>query len=264
MPLGASRLNTLSRVQAAAGASGIPAVDPNLSYFLTDTSYAAQASATDAVTFAFWMRMDSTATSGEQTIFRLENGGASVIFLNFSNSNERMRYGVYNNGWFVDRVFDLPTNMHGDGNFHHFMYSRSGSSDVAYIDGSSVSTANNPGNPNKNNGDAGNHHWNNFSTGIILAESTSGGNKVDNPMTQFYLDDTYQNLATSSVRQKFYNGGAVDMGSDGTSTGLSQPIHFWIGGATDFDDDGGSYTSTWTTNGTADTDISEGDGPQFA
>lgn len=263
MPLGASRINTLSRVLAT-GPTGLAATDPNLSFFLTDTSYAAQASATNSVTLAFWMRMDSTASTGEQTVFRLENGSSSVIFLNVDNGNERIRYGVFNSSWQVDRVFDLGTGVFGDGNFHHIMYARQGSTDYAYVDGSQKTVSQNPGNTGKNNGDAGNHHWDNFSTGIILAESTGGGNKVDNPITQFYLDDGYNDLTSSSVRQKFYNGGAVDMGSDGTSSGLGQPVHFFVGGATDFASDGGTYTDNWTTNGTADTDIDESNGPQFA
>ena len=142
MPLGASRINTLSKVLAT-GPSGLAATDPNLSFFLTDTSYAAQSAATNSITLAFWMRMDTTASTGEQTVFRLENGSSSVIFLNVVNANERIRYGVFNGSWQVDRVFDLGSGVYGDGNFHHIMYVRQGTTEYAYVDGSQKTVSDN-------------------------------------------------------------------------------------------------------------------------
>jgi hypothetical protein len=58
----------------------------------------------------------------------------------------------------------------------------------------------------------------------------------------------------------------VDMGSDGTGTGLSQPLIFHTGDTTTFFNLGGDtsrFNYSNTTTGTADGDISAGDGPQF-
>ena len=77
MPLGIARLNTLSLETthpaigvSAAAATGLAMVDPNGDYVLEDESYSAGESAVDTMTFAFWMRFDASATSGEKYIFK--------------------------------------------------------------------------------------------------------------------------------------------------------------------------------------------------
>ena len=99
----------------------------------------------------------------------------------------------------------------------------------------------------------------------LLAENSGGGNKVGAFITQFFIDYNYYNLSTGSVLDKFYDDGAVDMGADGTSSGLTQPRMFHTGDTGDFFTKGGN-TGAWnygiSTTGSG-ADISADNGPQF-
>ena len=77
------------------------------------------------------------------------------------------------------------------------------------------------------------------------------------------MDNTFVDISQPSNREKFYDNGPVDMGSDGTSTGLDQPLIFHTGDTSTFATRGGDVTSfpyTVSTNGTG-IDGASSDGP---
>jgi len=84
-------------------------------------------------------------------------------------------------------------------------------------------------------------------------------------MTQIFVDNVYYNLGDTATRQKFYNSGAVDMGSDGTGSGLAQPLIFHTGDTSSILTAAGDGTFAYglSSNGSGN-DISADDGPQFA
>ena len=62
-------------------------------------------------------------------------------------------------------------------------------------------------------------------------------------VTQFFVDNTFIDITQTSNREKFYNSGLVDMGTDGTSSGLDKPLIFHTGNTNDFETKGGDTTS---------------------
>ena len=276
MPLGIARLNTLSLETthpaigvSAAAATGLAMVDPNGDYVLEDESYSAGESAVDTMTFAFWMRFDASATSGEKYIFKFEQGTSQVFALyNYGtgggqvSSNGFVRFGALVSGsWKFDMILDVG-NIHGDGNLHHVAIQKNSTTFNIYVDGvEKTSNANTFNSVNQ----SGNHiRWDLYDEAYILSSSdSSSSNNVQNPITQLWIDHVSHDLDITGIRNAFYNGGALNMGSDGTGTGLPQPMHYFEGNTTGFRNDGGSSSRSWTLVGSGVTDISSNDGPQF-
>jgi len=252
----------------SAAATGLAAVDPDHSYYLTKTSYSTSESSTNAMTVAFWMKFDDTQTVGEQTQFRFQNSSGDILFLLRNNStgggqfasNGGFRFGIVDGSWRTDILFDASA-VHGDGNWHHIMYAKNNTTHYAYLDGS-TSMPPFVNSYNSYNSSGNYTTFNDYDTGVILAESTGGANQMENAITQLYIENTFIDISNSTNRAKFYDGGAVDMGTDGTGTGLVQPLHFFVGGLSDFKTDGGTVGTSWTENGTG-IDVAAADGPQF-
>ncbi len=273
MPLGASRLNTLSRVQAVAGAAGLTATDPNESFYGYDSSVSNSSSDSRDITIALWFKDGDGSTAGANladTAFRFYHGTGGTNLLNFEYQGGRLRLIALDASvaWGFDYLIGTYNATYGngtydDGNWHHLVYSRDGSASTehVYVDGSSTSFSVNAGRqsftPNVWQGT----EWSEIS---ILAEG-NGSNKVGMGMTQIFVDNVYYNLGDTSTRQKFYNGGAVDMGSDGTGSGLAQPLIFHTGDTSSILTAAGDGTFAYglSSNGSGN-DISADDGPQFA
>jgi|TARA_R110000868_G_scaffold197002_1_gene443161 hypothetical protein len=258
---------------AAAGAAGLTATDGNESFYGYDASVSNSSSDSRDITIALWIKDGDGTTAGASladTAFRFYHGTGGTSLLNFEYQGGRMRLiGLDGSvGWTFDYMMGTYNSTYGsgtydDGNWHHLVFSRDGSASTehVYIDGASVSPTVNAGRqsftPNAWQGT----EWSQIS---ILAEG-NGSNKVGSEMTQIFIDNVYYNLSDAGTRQKFYNGGAVDMGTDGTSSGLAQPIIFHTGDTSTILDVGGDGTFTYslTENGTG-ADIDADNGPQFA
>ena len=228
-------------------------LDTDNSYYLHTSSYSNSESNTSNLTVSFWIKTDDSSTSGERYLFQFGSSNDQTFFLYNQGTgggqvgtNGFIRVGNLDGGWKYDRLFDCGS-INGDGNWHHIVYSRSGTSDQAYVDGVSKSPFTNSFNSYNN---TGNHEFGSYSTASILAGSTGGASKIIMPVCQVFIDNTYIDLSQSSNRQKFYNTGGVDMGTDGTSSSLSQPLHFFHGKTTEFNSDGGRAGQSFTQAGT--------------
>ena len=90
--------------------------------------------------------------------------------------------------------------------------------------------------------------WTFDKLGINTDTNTIGGDSVGNSVAQLYWSNTYQDLSSSTVRERFYNSGWVNMGNNGTASGADSPMLFHIGDL--------STTPAFTTNGGGLTGIS--------
>jgi len=81
---------------------------------------------------------------------------------------------------------------------------------------------------------------------------------------QLFVDNVYYDLSDSATRAKFYDGGSINMGTDGTASGLAKPLIFHQGNTSTFATAGGDTTTfpySVTQYGTG-ADISSANGPQ--
>ena len=273
MPLGAFRINTLGKTQAvAAPATGLTAIDPGTIRIGSSTITTKPASDSPQLTLSFWWRQNSDGSNDH--VFNIQSGtsttsfpaGTKLLFCEIYRG--RVRVGSYTY-WDI-QVTDTGANPESafgngwwDNNWHHFVYSVSASNvDTLYVDGvdrTSSIYATPPG-----SGDTVN--WSQFNRMSLLSNWTGLSDFSGGDITQVFIDNSYYDLSNATTRAKFYDGGAVDMGSDGTGTGLSQPLIFHTGDTTTFFNLGGDtsrFNYSNTTTGTADGDISASDGPQF-
>ena len=245
--------------QAVAGFTGLTAVDPNNSYFLSLDGGTAIGSGTSAdFTFAFWLKNLAETDTG--TLARIEGPGTDIIFINNNTATGKLRFGVLDGGWDIDLTIDI-SDIQGDNNWHHFVYSRDGSASTHhwYVDGSSRTIT--VGSSRNNYGAV--ISFGTYQDVFILSETNGGGNLCDTPITQLFIADEYYNITVAGTLDKFYDGGAVDMGTDGTSSGLNQPELFFTGDTSTFNTNGGSLSISMTTNGTG-VDVTAANGPQPA
>ena len=272
MPLGAARLNTLSKVltTTSAAATGLRALDAGNRRIHHQTITTKPASASAAFTLSFWYKFDSTSPT--EIIFGFQSGTSNTSFAGGTELlfcevvKGKFRLGSYQE-WDIYHTHTgaNPESSFGDGNWdgewHHYLYAiDSSNNDYLYVDGNSASIS------GTRPSGSDTVHWNTFQRANIKAQ-WNDYNTTEGSICQLFVDNTFNDITQESVRQKFYKfGGAVDMGSDGTKSGLSQPLIFHHGDTSDFFDLGGD-TSRFnygnTQSGTADGDISADDGPQI-
>lgn len=255
-----------------AAATGLAALDAGTIRIASSTITTKPASDTPQITLSFWWRQNSDGTNDH--VFNIQSGtsttsfpaGTKLLFCEIYRG--RVRVGSY--GYWDIQVTDTGAvfesaygNGWWDNNWHHFVYSVNSSNvDTLYVDG--VNRTSNLAGTTPGAGDTVN--WSQFNRMSLLGPWSANADFSGGDITQVFLDNSYYDLSNSTTRAKFYDGGAVDMGSDGTGTGLTQPLMFHTGDTTTFFNLGGD-TSRFnygnTTTGTADGDISTSDGPQF-
>jgi hypothetical protein len=293
MPLGAARLNTLSKTQAVVAApTGLAALDPddNLLYGGLQNISTNTTSAGKQLTVSYWA-LDQQVPDGEQyfSVTKQNAGypGSGVLTYYLYSEYAGGRFRIIS----ADAVLTSPggyafdyligtysasnpsTGTYSTGGWNHFVFSCdfATSTKKVYVNGVSASTTTLSSRQNfaKNV-----WHGNNYDAVMLFSNWDGVKNSATHSaspnfgFTQLFVDNVYYNLDTLSVRQKFYNSGAVDMGTDGTASGLSQPLIFHTGNTTDFPTKGGdtsrfNYTLTTYRTGTGEADISTSDGPQF-
>lgn len=207
--------------------------------YYSDSSITSSFSDTKNITISYWFKKDSTAarsfiwsvahTSGRRYIAILNTNGSIRTYLQTNNS-----------------TYDFTTTetgLYSTGTWTHVVTSFNGTTPSAkiYVNGvaktySAASFAENL----------------EFSNIDVIAFNTNatglGGDSQGNSIAQFYWSNTYQDLDTASVRQRFYNNGWVNMGNNGTTSGADSPLLFHIGSL--------STTPAFTTNGGGLTGIS--------
>ena len=290
MPLGFAN-SIFSKAPAVAGASGLTAVQVSDYVYTGSLNYYDESTVghTDSdgrqITLSVWFRDDNTApyTGTEHVFFRARDAsGNAYLAFQYTRGAARMLSRSPTNSTFdLDIRFGVDgggggygSGTYDDGNWHHVMLSGDGTSSTfkLYVDGTELTSGSQSATTyNAARLDYSQDWWNgdHYNRFYLLAESTGAG-QCGLEVAQLYVDNAHNDLSSSSVRAKFYDSGAVDMGSDGTSSGLAQPLMFHAGDSSTFTTNGGtggfSYTLSTNDPGTATTlnDIAAEDGPQFS
>ena len=274
MPLGAARLNTLSKVltTTSTAVTGLAWVDTNDSYYLSGSVSSNSTSSVD-ITVSFWFRHISGMASDAAPIMMYAADNSVSNFTGIEYQGGRLRVVTQSGGVLNDFLIGTYSASYGsgtydDGEWHHFLFSRDGSAGAkhAYVDGNSVTINVNAG---RDNGSANMWLGSSMQNISIMSEHgfSTGANRISElHVTQFFVDNTFIDITQTSNREKFYKfGGAVNMGSDGTTSGLDQPLIFHTGNTSTFATKGGDTTSfpySVSANGTG-IDGDPDDGPQI-
>ena len=205
------------------------------------------ASSENKWTLSFWTRRDSTAT-GDQYVcqfYRGSGGSGNKLLVRFESNGDFELYIVSGFKYLIN--FPEMHRTSGDNDWHHVMISNDADASTYqfYFDGVDVTptTASPTGLDLTTIGGLG---IGSTFTGAG-AQSTNGGNA----QIALWLGTAYD-LDDTDVRKKFYNAGPVDMGVDGTRTGLAQPNFYFYGNSSTADEDRGtnsiSFTRSYTTS----------------
>ncbi len=257
MPLGAARLNTLSRVlTVAAAAETIDAVSipASTNYANTSTSFSGSG---QNLTIAFSFKSD-TDPSSYSRFFSVRQGSTNTYFIVMrDNSNQKLAFFSSSAGsspnvrfWFSA---DVGSSMF-DGNWHHIMIATDNSStsnNRIYWDGVSKTITNN------NSNSASSVNWSSYDN-IGIGGRADGTLRIQGDYAQLFIDDIYENDIT-----KFYdttNNKAIDLGVAGTATGLDQPRIYHHGNTSTFTTNAGTDSYTLSTVGSGT--ITDATGPE--
>ncbi len=181
----------------------------------------------DAGSTSFWFKFNG-GDGSDVSIFT-DNAGHIHIR---RGSDNKIRMLMHTSG--ASELVDIQTSSTyiADGNWHHCMASWNTTSDTQhlYIDGVDQLSV--------NNSTTGTIDY--TQTDYAVGARTSGTNKINSDLAEFYFTNEYIDLSSSANRDKFFNsttGEPVDVGSDGsTPTGTAAVVY--LSGA----------TSTWHTN----------------
>jgi len=246
------------------------AIDPNNSYYL-DGTVSSNSTDSEDVTVSCWFKHTSgtdlnpimSATYSHPTDFFIIEYQGGRFRITFSNDGATPRGGDYQFGTYSA---SYGSGTYDDGAWHHVVLSRdsSASTVVSYVDGVST-TAGYINQDFSKKGFPGNRFTDiSFLTHLAISDSRIAGTGFQ--VAQLFVDNVFYDITDSTVREKFYNGGAINMGSNGTASGLDQPLVFHFGDTNDFELKGGDTTAfpyTVTQSGTG-VDISSTNGPQSA
>ena len=247
-----------------------PWLDTNDSYYLNGTVSSNSTSSVD-MTVSFWFRHVSGMASDSAPIILYAADSGVSNFTGIEYQGGRLRVVTQSSGVLNDFLIGTYSASYGsgtydDGEWHHFLFSRDGSDSVkhAYVDGNAVTINVNAG---RDNGSANMWLGSSMQNISIMSEHgfDTGADRIsDLHVTQLFVDNEFYDITNSSTRAKFYDGGVVDMGTDGTSSGLAQPLIFHTGDTSTFATKGGDTTSfpySVTANGTG-IDGSADEGPE--
>lgn len=263
MPLGAFKLNSIARyivpyTPPGGGGTTLDAVE--LTYSTDDYTTTAFATSSDFVasnkiTASAWIRVPDF--TNRKCIFNIRTNQAPLLFVVNTDGSTRLLAGNGSAGYFLDARTAAGT-IASTNTWYHIAISVD-TSDTAkrwqYINGVAV----------------GSPIWTTYNTNTTwLVANASGylasigrnpdgglvGGEAGMDVAQVWIDNSYIDLSTNI--SKFYNGGAVDMGASGTSSGLPQPLIYHYGNTTSsptFQTNRGrtganSVSYTFTVNGT--------------
>ena len=256
---------------------GLEAIEYNLVKAPGDNNISTQpASATGEFTLAFWFKHGPNTENAQ--ILNLNEGqsgalGNALLFVECYKGGWRVGYRDSTNTFRMDMIWSKDKtaspyesaygNGFWDGEWHHMVMSATTANPgiTLYIDGVQKTDWIDNGSRSA----AGNKSEFNLFDSFNLISNWDGYQPGDQSyVTQLWLDDTAIDLSTNI--SKFYDNGAVDMGTDGTGSGLSQPLIFHTGDGTDFFTKGGdtssfNYTVTKDTTSGDAIDVDQYNGP---
>lgn len=162
--------------------------------------------------FSCWVLFNGGDGSEQMFVY---NDGGLVKVSKLSNNKIRM---IMHNSSSSERIYlDSTTTLTADSTWHHIVgawKTTSGSEDAQmYIDGvdrTSIVLQN-----------AGPIDYNRTAWGIGARDT--GANKLNADVSQLYFTDEYLDLDTPANLAKFYDGGPVDFGADGSTPTGTQP-----------------------------------------
>lgn len=257
MPLGAFRINTLSKVLVttpAAETIDAVSIPASTNYANTSTSFGGSG---QNLTIAFSFKSDTDPANYSRFV-SIRQGSTNTFFTVMrDNSNQKLAFYSANQGsspnvrwWFVA---DVGSSMF-DGNWHHIMVATdqsSTSNSRIYWDGVSKTITHN------NTNSSGAINWSSYDN-IGIGGRAAGTNRTQGDYAQFFIDDIYENDIT-----KFYdttNNKAIDLGVSGTATGLDQPRIYHHGNTSTFTTNAGTDSYTLSTVGSGT--ITDATGPE--
>ena len=258
MPLGAFRLNSLAANTTSAappvGGGNLDAIS------LSSSDYMYMASSTNTgesdnttATWSCWVKLSTT--SPRSVPFGMYNTGSvgsarlfSTFFYNNTVDATARMYHQTTTGT-IDRT-SSETNLYSTGDWVHIVAaydtSVSGATPQVYVNGTAATM------PAIGANGQSPFPWGNIDLWINGYNDGSNTNNIE--VAQLWVDNTYYDLSTDLF--KFYdtaNNQAVDMGTDGTASGLAQPLIYHNGNATSFGTNGGSLSYSLSVNGTVTT-----------
>lgn len=227
MPLGAYRINSIARRQAAAGPVSLDAVQ----FVQADAERYRSTSLTTNIidkkvlTGSAWINIQST--TNRKTIYNLRTSNRAP-FLWVINTNRTMRILCVRQSDSQNAINATTTTgvIANNDEWYHVAFSfdlTDTNKRAMYVNGVSTGVT-----------------WSTYSNinwefdiatrAGVACNAEQGATEADCKISQIWVDDSYIDLSTNI--NKFYDNGPVDLGSDGTGTGLSQPLIYHYGNTT--------------------------------
>lgn len=258
MPLGAYRLNSLSKPAGVVIPSNLDAIDLRqdespTAYFSDTTITPTSLSASRYCTLSLWLSAYETQDTFNRLI-DVRTGSTSTTdwMLNIAATNQLQFVMTITNQ--RNRIRSTQTTGLWDGSWHHVLIvfdNENSANCKMYIDGTEEGTSKLV----NSSYDFAYDSIEKFGVGEDVVAFTNGW---DGKVAQVWMDNSYQDDIT-----KFYdttNDSAVWLGEDGTYTGLPQPLVYFYGDTADFGTNRGrssgsylaglSLTETGTVNDT--------------
>jgi hypothetical protein len=245
MPLGAFRLNSIARYLVPAGGSftELEAVELNSGEYYYYTS-GLSSTASKSFTFSCWFNVQQKSPRSVPMGMRLGDRLLAGPFVYNNTVDATGRFYSQTPSATFDRT-STENGLYETNVWTHFAVSVNQNTPVIqmYINGRplTVSAITN----------IENFSWNNI-TGLWINGYDNGNNTNNIKVSQLWFDNNFVDLSTNI--DKFYDDGPVDLGSDGTGTGLGQPLIYHYGDTSTFAQNRGSLNYTLSVSGTpADT-----------
>jgi hypothetical protein len=218
--------------------SGVGGLETGAYYANPGSDFSNISSDTSSWTVSWWHKAsDKQSTDGWALYLR---DGATNEFMARVETNGDIEVLADGNNFAVNSNYADLNATTGDNEWHHIAADCNGSTVKLYVDG--VDT-----------GYSGTVRTARLQsiTGMGVGGLYTDGTQSDNGKAQIALWLTSQDLATNI--SKLYNRGPVDLGSDGTASGLSQPELLFEG--TDFSTNKGTDNINWNSQTLSNTNI---------
>jgi hypothetical protein len=245
MPLGSFRLNGLAKYEAPSGPAPVTldAISFENNEFLRVASMPAAASANKQLTVSVWTKVYNTTPRSAAMGF-YKNGRLIAGPFQYQGGATTFRTYTQTNSQTYDTT-SSQSSLYTTGTWNHFVWSLDftvNNKVQGYCNGVPVTFAAFNASTFTTNIEwnvSGEFEINGYSNGTNL-------NKID--VAQVWITNSYIDLSTNI--SKFYNNGPVDMGSNGTASGLSQPLIYHNGNLSTFVNNGGTLSYSLSATGT--------------
>jgi hypothetical protein len=256
MPLGSFRLNSLAKAAAA-----VPVIYPSNSvkFGTTSTSgYYADTSISEfitssnsGVTISFWVKpTKANHSGGEWWCFMLTNtdGGNASALVSIKDNGDLRFFRQLAPG-FQDFTSLVANAFPTANQWYHVAIALNSATQVmqVYINGVARTTSGTLSTTNS--------RWDALTSVYVGGFGSTREGRAD-VLTQLWADNSFIDLSTNINR--FYNNGFVDMGNNGTGTGLIQPLIYHNGSTTSspaFATNGGRTSGQYISYNLLDNDV---------